>query len=104
MRAQADVSGARSPTHRLQRLPQIPSRPGQVQKVGEVSHKNAGRAAHQAAKLTGTNRQYVPDAQTIKAKAPDVFEKVKDGGCACTRSRARGDSRSAASNVQQYCT
>jgi hypothetical protein len=47
-----------------------------------VSDKNAGRAAHQAAKLTGTNRQYVSDAKAVKAKAPELFEKVKDGGCA----------------------
>ena len=37
------------------------------------------RAAEQAATIVGTNRQYVSDAKTIKAQAPDVFEKLKAG-------------------------
>lgn len=36
-------------------------------------------AASQAAKLTGTNRQYVQDAKFIQEKAPDVAEAVKSG-------------------------
>jgi hypothetical protein len=45
-----------------------------------VPDKNAGRSTRQTARLTGTNRQYVSDAQAVKAKAPELFEKVKDGG------------------------
>lgn len=37
------------------------------------------QASEQAAKLTGTNRQYVADAKSIQEKAPDVAEAVKSG-------------------------
>lgn len=38
-----------------------------------------GRAAEQAAKLFGTNRQYVCDAKKLAEEAPDLIEKVKTG-------------------------
>lgn len=38
-----------------------------------------GKAANQAAKLTGTNRQYVSDAKSIKEKSPEIAAKVKSG-------------------------
>lgn len=38
-----------------------------------------GKAVEQAAKLVGTNRQYVQDAKKIKAETPDLFEAVKAG-------------------------
>lgn len=40
---------------------------------------NDQKATHQAAKLTGTNRQYVSDAKAIKEKAPEIAAKVKSG-------------------------
>jgi N6-adenosine-specific RNA methylase IME4 len=40
---------------------------------------NENRAAAKAAKVTGTNRQYVDDADKLKAEAPAVFEQVKTG-------------------------
>jgi hypothetical protein len=41
--------------------------------------KHAGEAAAQAAKLTGTNRQYVAEAKKLKEESPDLFEEVKSG-------------------------
>ncbi len=38
-----------------------------------------GKAAEQAARLTGTNRQYVADAKRLAAEAPDVAERVRAG-------------------------
>jgi hypothetical protein len=38
-----------------------------------------GEAREQAAKLTGTNRQYVSDAKQIKDSAPELLDKVKEG-------------------------
>lgn len=41
--------------------------------------KNEATAAAEAAKLTGTNRQYVSDAKKITEKAPEVAEMVRAG-------------------------
>jgi hypothetical protein len=50
------------------------------QKVdGAPPDRNTGKAAAQAAKLTGTNRQYVADAKKLKAEDPETFEQVKAG-------------------------
>jgi N6-adenosine-specific RNA methylase IME4 len=38
-----------------------------------------GTAVQQAAKLTGTNRQYVADAKRIADQRPDLLEQVRDG-------------------------
>ena len=38
-----------------------------------------GKAAEQAAKLTGTNRQYVADAKKLRDEAPEQFALVKAG-------------------------
>jgi len=38
-----------------------------------------GKATQQAAKLTGTNRQYVGDAKKIKATAPEMMADIKSG-------------------------
>ena len=52
------------------------------QKVGE---QNKGKSCHeresdgQAAADFGTNRQYVMQAKKVKAQAPEVFEKLKQG-------------------------
>src|SRR5262249_48737450 len=48
------------------------------QKVDEPS-VNAGRAAEAAAKLLGTNRQYVHEAGRLKELAPDLLAQVKEG-------------------------
>lgn len=45
--------------------------------LAKPSH--SGRAAEQAAKATGTNRQYVTDAKSIKAKSPEIAAKIKSG-------------------------
>lgn len=50
--------------------------------VPVVQHKinaNETKASEQAAKIVGTNRQYVQDAKFIQEKAPDVAEAVKAG-------------------------
>jgi phage N-6-adenine-methyltransferase len=39
----------------------------------------SGKAAEQAAKLTGTNRQYVADAKRIAEERPDLIEQVREG-------------------------
>ena len=41
--------------------------------------RNQGKATEQAARLTGTNRQYVADAKAVKDADPDLFAKVKAG-------------------------
>ena len=47
--------------------------------IVEYLDRNDGAAAQQAAKLTGTNRQYVADAQRISDERPDLLEQVRDG-------------------------
>lgn len=37
------------------------------------------KATEQAAKLVGSNRQYIQDAKAVKAASPDLHEKVKQG-------------------------
>jgi hypothetical protein len=51
------------------------------QKVGEPPNgaKRNGEAAVQAAKIVGTNAQYVRDARKLKAESPENFEQVKAG-------------------------
>lgn len=48
------------------------------QKIDE-GFSNEGRATAQAAKITGTNRQYVADMKKYQQEAPDVFELAKSG-------------------------
>jgi hypothetical protein len=50
---------------------------GSVKELTKPS--NNGKAAAHAAKLTGTNRQYVADAKKLRAEAPDKAERVKAG-------------------------
>jgi hypothetical protein len=50
---------------------------------------NAGKAAEQAAKLTGTNRQYVADAKKLKEQDPQTFEEVKTGKMKLKEATAR---------------
>jgi len=52
-----------------------PGKKSLSQKIDEVK----GKASEQAAAITGTNRQYVSDAKTIKEKAPEVYERVRAG-------------------------
>ena len=46
---------------------------------GSAKAKHAGEAVQQAAKLVGSNRQYVADAVAVKLADPDLFAKVKTG-------------------------
>lgn len=39
-----------------------------------------GQSLDQAAKIVGTNRQYVSDAKRIRTENPEAFEKLKSGG------------------------
>lgn len=48
------------------------------QKIGEVS-KHDNESTAQAAKLFGTNRQYVADAEKIEKENPKYLEKIKSG-------------------------
>jgi N6-adenosine-specific RNA methylase IME4 len=67
-----------------ERMRQSPGRPkkGQekgTQKVEQVSRrKNESLAAAKAAKLAGTNRQYISDLLTMERDAPTVYAKVKN--------------------------
>lgn len=40
---------------------------------------NDGKASEQAARMVGTNRQYVSDAKNIVDKAPELIDKVRSG-------------------------
>lgn len=52
-------------------------------KLGQIverpNNRSDGKAAEQAAKLVGTNRQYVSDAKQIAQTAPELLEKVRVG-------------------------
>ncbi len=50
-----------------------------TQKFEYPLDKNANTSTAQAAKITGTNRQYVSDAKNIKQKSPEIAEKVTKG-------------------------
>ena len=51
-----------------------------TQEVGEPTRdRHAGEASQQAAKLLGTNRQYVSDAKKLTAERPDLADKVRSG-------------------------
>lgn len=49
------------------------------QKIDRPSDPMAGRANSQAAKMLGTNRQYVADAKKLAAERPDLAVRVKSG-------------------------
>jgi N6-adenosine-specific RNA methylase IME4 len=49
-----------------------------VKKLTDVKQESQ-RATAEAAKLTGTNRQYVSDAKKLKKDAPEILERVKVG-------------------------
>ena len=51
--------------------------------------ENDGRAAEKAAKLTGTNRQYVADAKKIKAADPEAFEEIKGGKTTISKAKRK---------------
>lgn len=52
--------------------------PNFVQKIEQCSPNN-NKAITQAAKITGTNREYVNQAEKIKEKAPEIFNDLKAG-------------------------
>lgn len=49
------------------------------QKVEQREKPNESKASDAAARLTGTNRQYVSDAKKIAEKSPELIEKVRTG-------------------------
>ncbi len=49
------------------------------QKIAYPIDKDANKSTAHAAKMTGTNRQYVSDAKKIKQKSPEIAEKVVEG-------------------------
>lgn len=55
------------------------------QKVDYVPDQNDGKAAAEAAAITGTNRQYVADAKKTKEEDPDEFERMKAGAVTVTQ-------------------
>jgi hypothetical protein len=74
--------------------------PGRKKKGETLSQKvdgvmGAGKAAEGAAKITGTNRQYVADAKRLKEKAPDLFERVKQGRLRIPQARVQLQAREA---------
>ena len=40
----------------------------------KIEQADTGKAAEQAAKLVGTNRQYISDAKKVAAKSPEMLE------------------------------
>lgn len=56
---------------------------GQVSQQGsqivDYPDRNDGKAAQQAAKLVGTNRQYVADVKRIAAEAPELLDTIFSG-------------------------
>ena len=56
-------------------------RQGTRSDIGQkIDTSESGRATEKAAAKVGTNRQYVSDAKRIKKDAPDVFERMREGG------------------------
>ena len=47
--------------------------------VQRFEQSEAGRAVDQAARLVGTNRQYVSDAKRIAAQAPELIPQIASG-------------------------
>tara|TARA_R110002051_G_scaffold6933_2_gene32753 strand:+ start:2590 stop:3456 length:867 start_codon:yes stop_codon:yes gene_type:complete len=47
--------------------------------VQKVAQQNTGKSRDKAAADFGTNHQYVNQAEKVKAQAPEVFEKLKQG-------------------------
>jgi len=64
---------------RRERIAEARSEPEMAQRVAP-SQKEDREARAQAAKATGSNRQYVSDAKKLKADRPDLAEQVKSGG------------------------
>jgi ParB-like chromosome segregation protein Spo0J len=70
-RLKAEACERKCSGKRSEKVPQI---------FGEGSpDRHAGEAAELLARLTGTNRQYVSDADRLKKEALDLFEKVRRG-------------------------
>jgi hypothetical protein len=62
-----------------ERQRQAGQRHGRGRKVPQKVAGAKGEAREQAARIAGTNRQYVSLAKTIRDAAPDLFAKVKEG-------------------------
>lgn len=72
---------AAQPVHSSSRVVEVVPQP--------VATPEANKAREQAAKLTGTNSKYVSDAKAVKEKAPDLFEKVKNGEITLPQAKQR---------------
>ena len=57
--------------------------------LGNGSH--SGEAVEKAAKLTGTNRQYVSDAKKIKAEDPETFLKIRAGTTTISKEKRKAE-------------
>lgn len=54
-------------------------RPTSDKDLTDVEKREPERATAQAAKFTGTNRQYVSDAKKLRQEAPEQAERVERG-------------------------
>jgi hypothetical protein len=54
--------------------------PSILEAAGWIVMGYEGEAVAEAAKITGTNRQYVADVKKLKEDSPETFEAVKSGG------------------------
>jgi hypothetical protein len=62
-----------------ERGPESPAAVAAEETGVNAKDKHAGEAVQQAARLVGSNRQYVADATAVKQADPDLFAKVKAG-------------------------
>lgn len=71
------------------------------QKVEEPCRKSNGEAAEMAAKIVGTNRQYVHDAKKLKAEAPELHAKVASGEKKLTEAKSELRKREKLAELEQ---
>jgi ParB-like chromosome segregation protein Spo0J len=70
---------------------------GEQQPVSQIVDER-GRAAEQAAKAAGTNRQYVSDAKKLKEEAPDLFVQVREGEKTIPQAKREAEQRQVAAD------
>lgn len=62
---------------------------------------NEGKATEQAAKMVGTNRQYVSDGKKLAEKAPELLEQVRSGEITIPQAKKELRSRDIQKQVEQ---
>jgi len=72
--------------------------------VDQPADPNERKSSHQAAKLLGTNRQYVSDAKNLKAERPDLAEQVKSGEMSLPEAKRQSNSALYTSNSPEWYT